>query len=168
VRAGFDGIYLDWVEAFEDAEVVKAARAAGLNPAVEMIRFIREIRDYARQRNPDFVVIMQNGSALSEGHSELFAAIDALAQEDTWWANSADVPWDDPTGYDDAPQDPDYTNELLLRFKAYQAAGVPIFTIDYALVHAPEVYTKASQLGLIPYCTRSSLERLTSTPPPGY
>ena len=42
---GFDGICLDWVEAFEDSGVISAAATAGVDPATEMIRFIRELRE---------------------------------------------------------------------------------------------------------------------------
>jgi len=34
LRDGFDGIYLDWVEGFENAHVIAAAQAAGKDPAL--------------------------------------------------------------------------------------------------------------------------------------
>ncbi|MCK4316801.1 MAG: endo alpha-1,4 polygalactosaminidase, partial [Anaerolineae bacterium] len=76
IRDGFDGIYLDWVEGYENEAVVAAAQAAGKDPAVEMIAFIQEMRNYATARDPDFLIIQQNGSALSEGHPELFNVVD--------------------------------------------------------------------------------------------
>jgi len=84
IKDGFDGIYLDWVEAFDDTDVVAAAQAAGKNPANEMIGFIQEMRDYAAARNPDFIIIQQNAASLIEGHSELTGVIDAIAQEAIW------------------------------------------------------------------------------------
>jgi cysteinyl-tRNA synthetase len=68
---GFDGIYLDWVEAFEDPVVVTAAEAAGLDPAQEMIALIDELGTYARERRPGFVILQQNGVTLVEGNPEL-------------------------------------------------------------------------------------------------
>lgn len=50
IKSGFDGIYLDWVEAFEDDAVADAAQSQGKDPEVEMINFIREMREYAALR----------------------------------------------------------------------------------------------------------------------
>ena len=40
IKDGFDGVYLDWVEAFEDTEVIRVAQANSLDPADEMIGVI--------------------------------------------------------------------------------------------------------------------------------
>ncbi len=100
IKDGFDGIYLDWVEAFEDANVIAAASSAGKDPAVEMITFINEMRTYATNYNPDFIIIQQNAASLCSGHPELFPAIDAIAQEGIWFEGKATDDWNKPDGYD--------------------------------------------------------------------
>ncbi|HEY73753.1 MAG: hypothetical protein DRJ03_16175 [Chloroflexi bacterium] len=167
IKDGFDGIYLDWVEAFEDKHVIAAAQAAGKDPASEMIAFIQEMRDYATARNPDFVIIQQNAASLIDGHHELGSVIDAIAQEAIWYDGSADVDWDDPQGYDweNGPDLIDYYNGYLAQ---YLAAGLPVFDCEYALNYADTAYANALDKGYTPYATRRSLSQLTTTPPPGY
>jgi cysteinyl-tRNA synthetase len=167
IRDGFDGIYLDWVEAFEDDEVAAAARAAGLDPAAEMITFIQEMRDYANPRNPDFVIIQQNAASLIDGRPELVNVIDAISQEAIWYDGEADVDWEDPTGYDWA-NDASLVNYYLNHLDQYLSAGLPVFDCEYALDYANTAYTSALHHGYVPYVTRRALSRLTTTPPPGY
>ena len=42
-EAGFDGIYMDWVEAYDDEGVIALASDSGLNEAEEMLKFIEEM-----------------------------------------------------------------------------------------------------------------------------
>ncbi len=167
INDGFDGVYLDWVEAFSSDQVIAAAKQAGVDPASEMIKFIKDLREYGRQRIPGFQVIQQNATALLDGHPELLNFIDAIGQEDTWYRGQADVDWNDPRGYDE-PQDPAYTRVLTSYLERYRAAGKPVFTIDYAVTHAREVYELVTNSGYIPYCSRTALSQLTTTPPPNY
>ncbi|MCK5852495.1 endo alpha-1,4 polygalactosaminidase [bacterium] len=167
IKDGFDGIYLDWVEAFEDANVIAAATSAGKDPAVEMIAFINEMRTYATNYNPDFIIIQQNAASLCSGHPELFPAIDAIAQEGIWFEGKATDDWNKPDGYD-IVNSSDIVNYYLNYLNQYKTAGVPVFDCEYALHHALEGYSNAYSKGYIPYCTRRSLGQLTTTPPPGY
>ncbi|MBE9507552.1 MAG: endo alpha-1,4 polygalactosaminidase [Chloroflexi bacterium] len=167
LKDGFDGIYLDWVEGYEDEAVVAAAQAAGKDPAVEMIAFIEEIKEYAAARNPSFLVIQQNAAALSDGHSELFALIDGIAQEAVWYDGDATDDWDDPDGYD-WEQPSALTSYYIGYLEQYLDAGLPVFNCEYALQHAAMAYANSYREGYVPYVTRRSLSRLTTTPPPGY
>ena len=164
---GFDGIYLDWVEGFENEHVIAAADAEGLDAATEMVRFIEELRDYARQRDPDFVVIQQNAAALLDDHPELLDAVDAIAQEGIWFDGVAGDDWDDEVGY--YRNEEDLTAEYLDYLAQYLAGGVPVFACEYALENnAAEAYRLADEAGYIGYVTRRSLSQLTDTLPPGY
>ncbi len=164
---GFDGIYLDWVEGFENVRVIAAAEAEGLDPAEEMIFFIEEMRDYARQRNPDFVIIQQNAAALIDGHPELLNHIDAIAQEGIWFDGSADDDWDEIEGYWET--DPQLVGEYIGFLDQYLAGGMPVFACEYALEdNAAEAYGLAAERGYVGYVTRRSLGRLTDTPPADY
>ncbi|MCF6271375.1 MAG: endo alpha-1,4 polygalactosaminidase [Melioribacteraceae bacterium] len=164
---GFDGIYLDWVEAFEDTDVMDAAQNEGKDPAVEMISFIEEMRTYASARNPDFLIIQQNAASLCDEHPELFDAINAIAQEAIWYDGDADVDWNDSLGYD-FTNDPSLVEYYIGYLDQYLNAGVPVFDCEYALNYADAAYSKSYEKEYIPYATRRSLGKLTSTPPPGY
>lgn len=148
IRDGFDGIYLDWVEGYENEAVINAAQAAGKDPAVEMIAFIQEMRDYATARDPDFLIIQQNGAALSEGHPGLFNVVDAIAQEAVWYDGDATDDWDDPDGYD-WPNDVSLTNYYIGYLELYPDAGLPVFNCEYALDYAATAY--ASQCITLSY-----------------
>lgn len=166
LRDGFDGVYLDWVDAWEQKQVAAAAKKAGKDSAKEMIAFIGEIRAAGRAKNPEFLVVQQNGSGLLRGRPELLNVVDGIAQEDVWYLGEADVDWENPKGHDRA-QEEDFTRrtkEALLEFKR---AGKAVFTVDYTVTHAAEVYSRAKELGFVPYCSRTSLRKLTTTPPPG-
>ncbi len=167
IKDGFDGIYLDWVEAFENEEVMNEAQRQGKDPAVEMINFIQEMRDYAEQRNPDFIIIQQNAASLIEGHPELSSVIDAIAQEAIWYDGDADVDWNDPKGYDFI-NDPSLVNYYVDYLDQYLNASVPVFDVEYALKYADDAYNKSHNKKYVPYCTRRSLSELTTTPPPEY
>jgi cysteinyl-tRNA synthetase len=167
IKDGFDGIYLDWVEGFENEAVIAAAQASGKDPASEMIAFIQDMRTYAAARDPNFIIIQQNAAALIDGHPELPSRIDAIAQEAIWYDGDATDDWSDPDGYDWV-NDSDLTSYYVGYLNQYLNAGLPVFNCEYALSYANTAYTKSIDKGYVPYVTRRSLSRLTTTPPPGY
>jgi cysteinyl-tRNA synthetase len=166
IKDGFDGIYLDWVEGYEDEAVIAAGQAAGVDPAAEMIALVREIHDYATVRDPDFLVIQQNAAALIDGHPELTNLIDAIAQEAIWYDGDATDAWQDPDGYD-WEQPAELTDYYIQWLEAYLNADLPVLDCEYALDYAGAAYVNAYAQGYVPYVTRRSLSRLTTTPPPG-
>ena len=165
LRDGFDGVYLDWVEAYDDRPVAEAARKAGVDARAEMVALMAAIRAEGRRRNPDFLVIQQNAASLIEDRPEVLEAVDGIGQEDTWCLGRAGDKWDDPRGYD-KPQKPADTKEYLRLLDLYRKAGKVVLTVDYTVTHAAEVYARSRERGYVPYCTRISLARLTTTPPP--
>jgi cysteinyl-tRNA synthetase len=167
IKDGFDGIYLDWVEGFENVEVIKAAQQAGVDPAVEMIKFIGEMRQYADARTSDFLIIQQNAAALCDGHSELFTTIDAIAQEAIWFDGDAFDDWYAEDGYDSV-NDNDLMEYYLGYLDQYLENDVPVFDCEYALDKADDAYEKSLGKGYVPYCTRRSLSKLTTTLPSEY
>lgn len=158
---GFDGIYLDWVAGYEEDAVVARARADGVDPAVEMIRFLRQLRYVARQRNNRFLIIAQNAPDLLTGHPELANLLDGISQEDVHFSGESDVAWNNPRAGD--IRTPNAQRRWLYRrLDAYRAAGVPVFTIDYALQPAniQEAYALSRAKGYIPFVSRTPLNRL--------
>ena len=71
---GFDGVYLDRADAFLDGEDRPTAQA-------DMAVFLRRLADYARQRNPDFLVVMQNAEEPLDD-PQVLDSIDGIAKED--------------------------------------------------------------------------------------
>lgn len=167
IKDGFDGIYLDWVEAFDDAQVAAAAEEAALDPADEMVALIAEIRDYAAARNPEFLIIQQNAVSLVEGHPDLLQLVDAIAQEAVWFDGEATDEWNDRDGYG-WENDEELTAYYLGYLERYVQAGLPVFVCEYALDDADRAYAEAYAAGFVPYVTRTPLSRLTTTVPPGY
>lgn len=91
---GFDGIYLDWVEAYTDDAVIDAARDVGVDPAAEMVAFVEALGEAGREVTPDFLVIAQNAPFLvwnAPDPERYLRAIDALAVEDTWAYGNGDT-----------------------------------------------------------------------------
>ncbi len=177
IDAGFEGIYMDWVEAYDDEKVIAAAQAEvpPIDPPLAMVEFIGHLREVAKARDPEFLVIQQNAPFLIEETalpSDLAAVIDGLAMEDTWFLGEADVPWGDSRG-GDTPQNStgDYSTESLLAvYPLYTTEGLSVWTVDYCLIqaNADQVYADSSALGYIPLVTQTSLWTITETPPPWY
>jgi endo-alpha-1,4-polygalactosaminidase (GH114 family) len=93
--------------------------------------------------------------------------IDGISQEAVWYDGEAFDDWNAPDGSDIA-NDSSLTDYYLEYLDQYLEAGVPVFNCEYALKYAGEAYNKSYNKGYIPYCTRRSLSRLTTTPPPEY
>lgn len=75
LAAGFDGIYLDRVDAFYEHSDERPTAAD------EMVAFVRRIAQHARAKVPEFLVVPQNGEELlmRAGYVD---TIDAIAKED--------------------------------------------------------------------------------------
>ncbi|MGQ4833852.1 MAG: MJ1477/TM1410 family putative glycoside hydrolase [Candidatus Asgardarchaeia archaeon] len=78
INAGFDGVMLDKVDEFEYFESEN-------NESYElMIDFILKIINYAKSKNPDFLVFIQNGEKLLNNDT-LFDAISGFVKEDLYF-----------------------------------------------------------------------------------
>lgn len=169
-RLGFDGVYLDWVEAYDDEDVMAAAENEGIDGETSMIEFIEQIGATGRTITPGFLVVAQNAPYLLDTNPTRYAqAIDAVAMEDTWFNGEGDADWNDPKAGDlHTHHMDDYATPLrLTQYAKYLALGIPVFTIDYCVskANAALVYREARKHGFIPLVTRVSLSRLTETPP---
>ncbi len=82
IAAGFDGVYLDKCDVYEDmrARRTKEARDRS-NLEADMIAFIQRLSAHARKQAPGFLVVMQNAEALLE-KPELRRALDGIAKEE--------------------------------------------------------------------------------------
>jgi cysteinyl-tRNA synthetase len=157
---GFDGIYMDWIEAYSEENVAAAAEDQGLDPAAEMVGF-------ARGRHSGFLLVAQNAAELAQEQPEYLALIDGLAQEDLSFSGEADTEWGDPSS-GDIPTPQEDQEHLIELFDLYQRAGLSIFCVDYALQedNVRRAYDTAEQAGCLGYVSQTPLSRLTETPPP--
>lgn len=184
--AGFDGVYLDWIEAYSDENVITIARRDGVDPLQEMIYWIKDIADFTRAQNPNFIVIAQNAAELAV-YDDYLAIIDAISQEQIWFDGGADndPPGDCPlprteadidtkeyynslsepcrTYYDTHPDGTLHTSseEYLYYLTIAKSKGKIIFTVDYAL--NPEnvawVYETSRSFGFIPFVSNRALDQ---------
>ena len=178
VNYGFDGIYLDWVEGYDDDDVIARAAAESMDagselidPAAEMIDFIEEMKAKAQTIKSDFLVIAQNAPYLLDTDPDRYASIiDAIATEDTWFYGEGDVGWDDPSAGDltggDRHSGAYSTANRIAQNKKYLDVGIPVFTVDYCISqnNADQVYLDSRSNGFIPLVTRVSLSQITETP----
>ena len=184
LAAGFDGVYLDWVEAYSDENVLAAARRDGVIARAEMIRWVGELASFARARQPDFLVITQNAAELIEDQGYL-AVIDAVAQEHTWFDGGPDnhPPGDCPLPRAEADVEsnayveslspvcrrvyerfPESTlhvsSEWYLRYLTMaRAQGAIVLTVDYAqdVANVAWVVATSRALGFVPLVSERGL-----------
>jgi len=190
--AGFDGVYLDWVEAYSDENVIAIAEQEGVDPRQEMIWWVGDIADFTRAQRPDFIVIGQNAAELAE-HDDYLAIIDAIAQEQVWFDGGADndPPGDCPlprteaevetkayveslskpcrTLYDDYPDSTLHvSSEGYLHYLTLaRDKGEIIFTVDYALEpdNVAWVYETSRALGFVPFASNRALDQYVEPVP---
>lgn len=184
--AGFDGVYLDWVEAYSDENVVAFAQDEGVNPVQEMIWWVGDIAEFTRAQDPDFIVIAQNAAELVE-FEDYVEIIDAISQEQTWFDGGAD---NDPPGdcplprldtdidteayyqnlssdcqnqFDDFPDSTLHVSseEYLYYLQKGLSKDLTIFTVDYALEqeNIDWVYENSRDLGFIPFVSNRNLDQ---------
>ncbi|GAA5448054.1 uncharacterized protein TM_1410 [Deinococcus depolymerans] len=143
LASGFDGAYLDLVDAFEGHPARPGARR-------EMVAWVCRVARHARTRDPQFLIVPQNAAGLirDAGYA---GCVDALGQEETF-SYAMNV----PTGADRQA-------ELAAAFRWWRAAGKPVFTVEYAdrepLV--AQLYARARAWGLVPYVTVRNADVLT-------
>ena len=185
IDAGFDGVYLDWVEAYSDETVGDFARADGVDARQEMIWWVGDIAEFGRDINPGFLVIAQNAAELLES-GEYVEIIDAIAQEQVWYDGGAD---NDPPGdcplprteaeidtetyrqslspgcrrqYDEYPESTLHvsSDEYLFNLQRAKTLGLQVFTVDYALDpdNVNWIYETSRGLGFIPFVGNRALD----------
>ena len=163
LAAGFDGAYLDIIDAygyFEDQGRTTAAQ--------EMVDFVAAIRAHARPVNPDFLIFPQNAPELATIIRDYLNVIDGIGQEDIYYGYDADG----------EATTPDVSEELESYLNTFRDAGKYVLTIDYPFGDSEDephfdadtqnkiddAYAKSSANGYIPYCTVRNLNYLTINP----
>lgn len=117
VAAGFDGIYVDRVDSFDETLPGAPNRATRMSSMVELILALSR---YARTQKPGFLVVPQNGEELL-AVPQYAAAIDGLGKEDLFFG---------------VKRDGAVNSKALLRsslryLQPFLDAGKPVFLVEY-------------------------------------
>jgi cysteinyl-tRNA synthetase, unknown class len=121
IAAGFDGVYLDKCDVFEDLQAAnnKVAQSRG-DLEGDMVAFVTRLSQYARARKPGFAIIMQNAEVLLE-HEALREAIDGVAKESLLYGQPG-------------PEKPNPKDEVVFARNALdlaRKAGKTVFVVEY-------------------------------------
>lgn len=155
VEAGFDGVYLDIVDAYERFPNRPQA-------AEEMSLFVVRIARHARARGgADFGVFAQNGDGLLD-HQDYLQALTGLGREDTYFGY--------PSESHASPAE--WTRSIESRLDRALKAGKLILNISYTQVPSQkaQAHARATERGYLEYVTRRELDRLeeqNGDPPEG-
>ena len=151
LEAGFDGAYLDIVDAYEFYLDQGRSSAPG-----EMRDLIVSIRANARLRDPDFLIIPQNAAELGRLLPDYLQSVDGIGQEDLYFGYDGD----------NRPTPPEVTAALEANLDLYLQAGKTVLTTDYAWsqVNINDAYQRAHDHGYQPFVTVRDLDQLTINP----
>ncbi len=158
IAAGFDGVYLDKCDVFEDLKR-RYKTEAKTRPDIEgdMVAFIARLSSYAKALKPGFVVVMQNAEQLLE-RADLRAVLDGIAKEELVYGCDGVEKLNKPVDFDD-------TRENLDRMRA---DGKFVLVVEYLndqnkILHARQV---TGPLGYVLYVSdkNRNLDRLNDEP----
>jgi len=151
LRLGFDGVYLDRVDAYWYYQEQGRAGAAR-----EMVDFILDFSAYAREKHPGFGVFPQNAEELGVMFPDYLEAMTGIGVEDLYY------------GYprDHEPSPAEWTAEREAILDQWVAAGKLVLTIDYTArpEQIADAYFRAHARGYVPYVTDRALGRLRINP----
>ncbi len=149
IAAGFDGVYLDRADVY--------AQWTGERPQAraDMIDLVTHLSAYAKAKNPEFLVALQNAEELL-GNRKLRRALDLVAKEDLYFGIGAD-------GQPNPEQD---IKASLTHLKRAQAEGLPVLVVEYVdASSAVETARKALEVqGFIGYFAPRDLNVLRTGP----
>lgn len=152
IDLGFDGVYLDRVDAYwyyQDRDGRDTA-------AREMVDFILDFTAYARERRPGFLVFPQNAEELGTMFPDFLAAMSGIGVEDLYYGY--------PRSHEPSPAG--WTAEREAILDQWVAAGKLVLVIDYTDVpeQIDDAYARAAARGYVEYVTDRSLGRLRINP----
>jgi cysteinyl-tRNA synthetase len=148
---GFDGIYLDRVDAYqyyEDQGRMTAAR--------EMADFVIALAQYSRERYPGFGVFPQNAEELGIMFPDYLEAVTGIGIEDLYYGY--------PHDHEASP--PEWTSEREAILDQWIAMGKLVLTVDYTSrpEQIADAYQRARARSYVPYVADRSLGRLRINP----
>lgn len=164
IEQGFDGVYLDIIDAYEFWSSQPGGNELSRRQArLEMLYLLQELKEYARAQSgkPEFLLLPQNAAdiiyddqeVLDQAGIDYLAVCDGLGQEDTWFDGTY-------------PQPAAESAWLLQTLDLFQQRGKSVLAVDYIwegsaddtvdnILRFNEFYTRASARGFIPYAADS-------------
>lgn len=122
ITQGFDGIYIDKVDVYND-----------LGGTEELIKYIKNyiyyVSFYVKSRIKDFIVISQNAEELARDKDDkpdliYLSCLDGIAREDLWFTGDADG--------NKGPKTPaSEVNEIVDNLNIWKANGKAVFVVEY-------------------------------------
>src|SRR3972149_790373 len=167
IDAGFDGDYLDIIDAYEYWESGGESGEDRETAEQEMVDFGVKISEYAKRKNSDFGIFPQNGAALG-AHEDYLNAVTGIGQEDVYYGYNSDG----------QKTTRNVTKKLQVYLDVFIDAGKLVLTINYPFSCSKDkpcfnkktkkkinnAYKKSKKKGYIPYCTVRNLNYLTINP----
>jgi cysteinyl-tRNA synthetase len=146
IALGFDGVYLDRVDAYKFYEEKQGRTAA----AQEMVDFILALTEYAREQRPGFGVFPQNAEELGPMFPEYLAAMMGIGIEDLYYGGTRD--------HEPTPAALTADREVSLQW--WVDAGKLVLTTDYTSKpeQISDAYARSLAHGFVPYVTDRSLD----------
>ncbi len=146
LEAGFDGVYLDRVDAFDEWKTENPSAQA------EMVAFVGRISSYAKRRRTNFLVVAQNGEELLQS-PDYRHSLDAVAKEDLFYGAVAS----------EQPNDPGSVKASLVELNRMTADGRPVFVVEY-LSDAAKRASVLRQLGTTGFVIQFAERNLRDIP----
>ncbi len=150
IEAGFDGIYVDRVDAYDDWQRERDHDAA----QADMAAFVKRIAATARARKPGFLVVPQNGEELlsQPGYVE---AIDGAAKEDLLFGVDGE----------EKPNDPEAVAASTGLLDQVRSRGKPVLVVEY-LADGPRRAEAAHRILKAGYTPLFAARALSAPPEP--
>ena len=146
---GFDGIYLDRADVFQEWLRERPAAEA------DMVRFVGALADEARRVRPDFLVVMQNAEELVRQRGVL-DAIDGIAKEDLYFG----------LDHSEAVNPVSDVAASLKNLRTVRHAGKAVFVVEYvsSLERIAVLEMRTTKEGFLPHVSDRTLWRLIEPP----
>ena len=122
IAAGFDGAYLDIIDAYQYFIEQGAPEEVEESPARRMADLVAAIADHARAKDPDFLIFPQNAPELASMVPDYLDHVDGIGQEDIYYGHDED----------DVGTPTSVTAELERHLDRFRERGKLVLTIDYA------------------------------------
>jgi cysteinyl-tRNA synthetase len=146
IDAGFDGVYLDGIDKFDQW------RRRRPSAAPDMVELVGSIASYARAQRKDFLIVPQNGDDLLANPS-FVRAIDGFAREDLLYSEKDD----------DVRNTQRSIAESIRRLRPLVTAGKTVLVVEYTANQdlAAAMLREIRELGFVGYITGRDLNRLS-------
>jgi cysteinyl-tRNA synthetase, unknown class len=151
LQAGFDGVYLDRVDAFSEWEKTRPTAEA------EMSAFVQQLSAYAKTHKPGFLIVPQNGEELA-ANKDYRRVIDGIAKEDLLFGVETQ----------EAPNDRDETKRSIELLQKVKREGKPVFVVEYLRDRKKREFAQArtAETGFIVTFAERELNRPPELLPP--